>query len=178
MIASECAHLFDLLSAAYPRQELKPKSGMVYAQFFADLTLEEGTTAVSRHIATSPFFPAISEIRELVIHARVGFPSAEVAWAELIEYFGDDTKSQASMVPKPTNRLTWESARAVSLDYARFKQISQAELNRVRVGFLATYEKRLKSMLEAENAKGLNLPSGIKAVPKELASAGVERGGE
>lgn len=174
MIASECAHLFELLCAAYPRQELKPKSGMVYAQFFADLSQEEATAAVSRHIATSTFFPAIAEIRALVIRTRIGLPSAEEVWGELVEFFGDAT----GKVAKPANALTWESARAVSLDYARFKQISQAELNRVRVGFLATYEKRLASMLDVENAKGLNLPAGAKPVPKELASAGVERGGE
>ena len=83
MKASEAQKLVAVLKAAYPRQPIPPETTRLYAAQLVDLPAEAVGQAVHDLIASSPYFPAIAEIRRRVAELQLGAPSAWQAWEEV-----------------------------------------------------------------------------------------------
>lgn len=87
MTESETAQCVALLKGAYPRQDVSEETARVYEMFLSDLPFAEGRAAVVEIVATSRFFPAIAEIREVVAETVSGAPALDEAWLEVQEAF-------------------------------------------------------------------------------------------
>lgn len=65
MTRFEIVEVMQWLRDAYPRQQITEGQLAVYADMLADVPVDAARAAVRRHVQTSAFFPAVSEIRAL-----------------------------------------------------------------------------------------------------------------
>jgi hypothetical protein len=94
------AKILLMLSAAYPSARLADETPVLYERLLADISDEVLEAAVMDHIARSPFYPKVSELRqaaaEIAANTRAIPPAAE-AWGEvarLIPAYGRDRPPQ------------------------------------------------------------------------------------
>lgn len=81
MTRAETGKVLAILKAAYPRQDIPPETVAVYADMLSDLDGDAVATAARAHIATSPFFPSVSELRRRALPPAL---QPEVAWGEVM----------------------------------------------------------------------------------------------
>lgn len=85
----EVGVVMRLLAYAYPSTTLNNETPGVYAQLLADIDPDRLKAAALQHIAESPFFPKVSELRNRVwTLARRGTPDEETgveAWARVMD---------------------------------------------------------------------------------------------
>lgn len=84
MTDEQALEIMAYLKAAYPRQEVTRETIAVYADSLRTLDAKTVREAVRTHVATQPFFPAISEILKPIAEAQVGAAPAEQAWLEVM----------------------------------------------------------------------------------------------
>jgi hypothetical protein len=82
MKQSEATMLVAGLAASFPRQALGERTVEVYVEALLDLDAALATQAVRTIQQTSRFFPAISEIREMVATLQLGAPEPMFAWEQ------------------------------------------------------------------------------------------------
>lgn len=83
MNSEQATKIITMLAAAYPNQALSTPTMQVYTQFLSDLSYEQAQAAVIKHIATSKFFPRISEIRQAALEVSLDkLPAPAEAWNE------------------------------------------------------------------------------------------------
>lgn len=80
MTDEQAMKLLAYLRAAYPRQELPTATIGVYADALRDVEYEQAFIAARKHIAHSPFWPAVSELLGLLVPA---VDPAEQQWGEV-----------------------------------------------------------------------------------------------
>lgn len=82
--------IINTLVDAFPRQSVTPQTVRVYLAELGDLDPHELMAAARRHIATSKWFPHISELREAVIanrrEIRATWPAEVEAWKWALEH--------------------------------------------------------------------------------------------
>ena len=83
MTPKETVKAMAMLRAAYPARELTKDTLALYAAGLQDLAPEGVYEVLKRHIATSKWFPAISELRETYLEAASNLPTEEDAIAEV-----------------------------------------------------------------------------------------------
>lgn len=79
MTKAEALKLVAILEAAYPRQDLRPETVEVYAQFLQDLDYSVASKVVHNHIRNEKWFPSVAEIREACVELVHVIPSTEAA---------------------------------------------------------------------------------------------------
>lgn len=100
MTQQEAAALVAVLKAAYPRQPIELETVRVYGQMLADLEYEDVERAAREHMAASPYFPAISELRERATRPA-GLLDADQAWAEVRTAVGRWGRDREPQWPTP-----------------------------------------------------------------------------
>lgn len=80
MTQEEWANLMAGLLLAYPRHAVQQGQTAFYGRMLSDLGYGEVQAAVQAHIAESPYFPSVADIRGLVIERRLSLPSPAEAW--------------------------------------------------------------------------------------------------
>ena len=85
MKKSEILELMRLVVASYPRAKITPATTEAYCALLLDLDHEATERAIVAHIATSVFFPAVSEIREAVVEYSLELPTGPEAWTYVLE---------------------------------------------------------------------------------------------
>lgn len=69
-----------LLAAAYPKEPMTKAQILLYEELLRDYPAEAVRHAVLRHIADSPWFPRVSELRARLADAADGEEDGEHAW--------------------------------------------------------------------------------------------------
>lgn len=91
MTSLEAAKVIATLIAAYPRIEISEETTKLYAKFLQDLDYKQVQAAVVKHIAISPYFPTIAELRQAALDViqdnRAPLPGE--AWAEVAQQMRD-----------------------------------------------------------------------------------------
>jgi len=75
-----------ILSAAYPRFQVTPDTGRVYAELLQDIPDDLLIAATKQHATTSKWFPSVAELREIVQNITAlasGIRNAEEAWVNV-----------------------------------------------------------------------------------------------
>lgn len=80
----EAIELIEVLAAAFPKQRLEPRTVTVYARMIEDFDRTEAEAAILHLIATSTFFPAVSELRGAIAEGRTMLPLWEDAWEKVV----------------------------------------------------------------------------------------------
>ena len=87
MTKTETIRLFALIAAAYPRDkafaEASPTMIDMWAKLLADIPLQVVEQALAAHVSTSPFPPAIAEIRGWACGGGPG-DTAQEAWGKVM----------------------------------------------------------------------------------------------
>lgn len=109
MTKKETVALFGLIAALFPRDDkfAHPDAAMrdAWAEMLGDIPFDHAKAAVKAAVATSPFPPSISEIRDYA--TRLTAPkrmSADEAWgiaAEVIRKYGTNTVLKEGCVERP-----------------------------------------------------------------------------
>jgi hypothetical protein len=136
-----------ILIAAYPNFDLKVETIRVYKEMLKDLDAQMLEQAVLAHIATSKFFPTISELRDKVsslVERACQVPPAAEAWGEVMQkirtightlYGGSVPEFSHPLIGRIVFCLGWNdlclSENSIA-DRARFIQAYEVELNRER----------------------------------------------
>jgi len=84
MKRSEVSVMMALFAAAYGREPTDEQVS-VWQEFLADVDSAAAGRAARRHIATSPHYPTVSDIRRLVADEECAAPDADRAWAEVLD---------------------------------------------------------------------------------------------
>lgn len=82
MTVGECAAMLAIAGKVYGR-EIRPELVGVWHEFMLDITSEEGARSMRQHVAESPHFPTIADIRRRVAEVRVDAPALSEAWEEV-----------------------------------------------------------------------------------------------
>jgi hypothetical protein len=77
------------LIAAFPQTAMREKTEAIYTARLLDLDAQAASQAVDDLIATSTTFPTIAEIRNLVAEATLKLPTAEQAYASIMDRKGE-----------------------------------------------------------------------------------------
>lgn len=109
MTKAETVKLFVIIKALFPRDDAfrnaTPDMVSAWAEMLEDIPFEHAKAAVKATVATSPFPPSISEIRDYA--TRLTAPkrmSADEAWgiaAEVIRKYGTNTVIKEGCVERP-----------------------------------------------------------------------------
>lgn len=91
MTSIEAAKIIATLIAAYPRVDISEETTKLYAKFLQDLDYHQVQAAVVKHIATSPYFPTIAELRQAAVDVipDSNIPLPGEAWAEVTKHMRD-----------------------------------------------------------------------------------------
>lgn len=139
--------ILGILIAAYPNFDLKVETIRVYKEMLKDLDAHMLEQAALAHIATSKFFPSISELRDKVsslVERACQVPPAAEAWGEVMQkirtcghilYGGSVPEFSHPLIGRVVSYLGWNdlclSENSIA-DRARFIQAYEVELNRQR----------------------------------------------
>ena len=109
MTTNEIVKLFAIIKALFPRDDAfknaTPDMVVAWAEMLADIPFDHAKAAVKAAVSTSPFPPAISEIRDYA--TRITGPrrmTAEEAWGqacEVIRQYGTRTVLKEGAEEKP-----------------------------------------------------------------------------
>ncbi len=150
MKPSEISEILTALKDAYPRQAVSVGTARIYSEMLADLDNAKAWAAVRHHMATSPYFPSIAEIRKVATERDAGVETAEAGWLELKRAF-----SRVGYVGAPS----WSSpvmARAVEAMGGWAALCASEEPEGVlRAHFLRVFESFRGSALTAANVATL-----------------------
>lgn len=134
-------NIVQKLLAAYPRAPLHPDTLPTYSAFMSDIQDEVLLAAVTAHIATSEYFPTISQIRAAAAKIETGAgaaPDAYAAWFEVCEMMrqGHHTKPKFShpFIDEIVSKMGWYDLRTSDnqiSDRARFIEAYEALAARV-----------------------------------------------
>lgn len=132
------AETLTYLRAAFPRAQFPPETVTVYVEELKDLDDREVMEACRRIGRRALYLPTIGEIRREVAEARLGMPSAGVAWEIVLsgrplrEYEGTPL---------------WEAYRAMG---GKWELQNTANLGATRHAFERDYDQRRERALLAE----------------------------
>lgn len=157
MTRQDAAKLVAALKALYPRQELSAETVSAYARMLEDLDYQAAEAAVKEHAAKSPFFPAVAEIRLVVVERQLGLPSPVVAWEQVREVV--DKEREFSALDEVTKRAVhlvgglWEirlceTPLALRSQFLKvFKELRDGAVTRGTVDPIAPLEREERKQL-------------------------------
>jgi hypothetical protein len=67
----EVLSIFKILTAAYPRQIIKPETVEIYRVCLMDLDFDDVRKASLQHIQSNVYFPTVAELRDLAKECRL-----------------------------------------------------------------------------------------------------------
>lgn len=85
MKASEAAQILAHLKDLYPRQAITAGTLDAYTGYLADLDYQAVLLAVKKHVADSPYFPTISDLRKKATGTAHEGSYAETEWGEVMQ---------------------------------------------------------------------------------------------
>jgi hypothetical protein len=170
MNREETTKLFGLISAAYPRDTAFTKSDtaqtLMWHELLGDLPFDALKAALSRHAASSPFPPSISELRAAVTPQGI---SPDEAWGIVMKairthgYYAQ-LEARDSMPPE-----VWQT-----VDRIGWRELCDCEnLDVIRAQFMRMYDAQSKRSKERAV-----LPAGLSHRLEQigaLPSTGVKR---
>lgn len=147
MTDTEADKLIAILKAGYPRQAVTQETVLLYTEMLRDLDGRDALRAVREHIASSPYFPAISEIRSKVARARVDAQPAELAWEGVLAAVSRDGRYKQPKLPPVS---------AAAVDAVGWEAICNSELIGVeRAAFIRAYNAVMERELREANVGAL-----------------------
>lgn len=169
MNGSETRLLVGSLLAAFPRESATQETVEIYSRMLADLDFEEAQRAVRRLLATRYTFPTIADVRREVFEDRLGLPTAEEAWGQVLA----GAASERNGIRDPLVREVM-----VSTGISRF-DVRQSEKPEVLRGqFVKAYESARRRKLDDENLGNIGEVSrGKEAEAADREVDGAERAG-
>ena len=132
MTEKDAVSLVAMLMAAYPRVEVPKATIGVYQKLLSDLDLCAARCAITRHIASSQYFPSIAEIREAALaFARPRLPSPGEAWAEVMDLLSSvgsysTPKFSHAAIKKAVKAIGWRNlcfSENIAMERAHFLRI-------------------------------------------------------
>jgi hypothetical protein len=184
MTRADTARLIAVIITAYKNpdkfdnKEAVEDTVNLWADIFADDDERIVVLAVKKHIATSKWFPAISEIRELIVEIQCpDLIAPDEAWASVAQYI--DTASEFSGWEHPERLFPPQIVRAVNaigyknlrnlrkrkndlngnksgLDRVAFMQVYEPEYERERINAMTPPHLRQIIQTTQENLSGEN----------------------
>lgn len=173
MTEDQAIKIMSYLKRAYPRTEVTGETIAVYADAIRSLAFEVVMDAARRHVATSPYFPAVSELIGGVAERSVGMEPAEQAWVEVKRAISRWGRYQEWKFDNPATTLAVESIGKEALCNADETLVAE------RAHFFRVYESyRQRELTEARTAPMLGrryqpLIGAPKAEPQPEAVAAI-----
>ena len=85
---AEAAQILQLISAAWPKQQLPNETRALYGVMLADFSYQETYDAINTLICTAVFVPSIAEIRRIVVETRCNLLEPQRAWMLVCRRYG------------------------------------------------------------------------------------------
>ena len=174
MTKDEAKRMMALLKALYPRQTVEPETIRAYAGFIVDLDAREVEQAINEHVAESPYFPTVADIRQRVAKRSVHCPGADEAWGEVLRevrrvgYYGRPQFSHPAI-----------AAAVDALGWQEFCQSDVESQGTWRAHFNRYYEAGKERAVKSANVGRLEEHQAMRAitgdVTKRLQVAPVDR---
>lgn len=146
MRKSEVTKVLTMLSGAYPSANVTPETVMVYETMLSDLEAMSVVQAVIDHIATSKWFPSISELRERVFTSELRMVGADEILCRL--HSGDE-------LPDDTIGM-----RALNICGGQWSFKNSTTPDLWRKEYRATYNKLAAEAIEQRSRRALQQVSG------------------
>lgn len=123
----------------YPRADAFPKTDAIalWYEELNDLTYEQMTTALRRHVATSKWSPTIAELREQCVEIEIPVDDWGVAWEELQRAIRNWGWSREEEAYASMSDLTRQTVRRLGYQYLCESQDQMAD----RANFRNIYEQ-------------------------------------
>jgi len=149
MRASDAEKLVAVLKAAYPRQPIPPETARLYAAQLINLPADLVELAVRDLIATTPYFPAIADIRRRVAELQLGAPSAWQAWEEVEQQCRAASQHEGGVWEPYRPRWSHPLVERVVRLMGGFWQLYESErLSIERAQFLRLYEQARSEVVQ------------------------------
>jgi hypothetical protein len=173
MTKGECMAMLAVAAKAYGREVTEGTIG-VWAEFMGDITPEEGVRAVREHIADSPHFPAVADVRKRVAAYRAPQVDPGSAWAEVrraicrVGCYGNPTWS-APAVAHAVDALGWvtichtdeDDVPTLRAQFERYlKGYLDGERRAANVGALERHHEERRGALAAGQVVAALVPAG------------------
>lgn len=174
MTYRETVAVFALLATAYPKDPVTEEQMQLYHQFFAPWPADQVGAAVRAHIATSPYFPRISDIVGRIAEASA--PTADMAWHEVADqirqvgFYGRPTWSHA-LIRDTVQRLGWATlclSEQPDVVRGQFRAFYEAARTRYRDRVAAEGPTAAAGALEAVGDRTPGQPEALDAVLQRL----------
>lgn len=162
MTPDEGFAIVDFLVSAYPREDIPPKTVMIYVACLADYSFEKALKGASDCITECDYFPRVSVLRRAILAADPGcyLPDAAVAWAEVMtqlrESGFESPKFSHPAIGAAVKAIGWRNlcnSHEIGVDRAHFLKIYESYRNRCFKDLVN---------LPASTIKGLNLSAQVE----------------
>jgi len=132
MTKSEAVGVIKMLTAYWPGSKLSQENVTAYCEMVLDLPAAATEEAVKELAATSKFCPSIAEIRSLVTARKLGAPTPDEAWSEVLEIAARSKRGGAShpLIDRAAELVGWDRIATTPTDY----------LYQERAAFIRAYE--------------------------------------
>jgi hypothetical protein len=171
MTESEARKITAYLATVYDVPAWTDERLRAFREAIADLDYAATQAAARRYVCTEARRPQPSDIRTLVVAARLQLPGAQAAWGELAAAIAAHATEPAFTHPALTRALrltgrTWEHLR-----YLQFNQYAW-----LRRDFLAAYAEEAQAALTTAAVPPAALPD--RAAARQILEAVQRAGGE
>lgn len=138
MTPTQCAEMFEILDAAYPKERMTERQMAIYAAMLAPYPVDQVREAVVLHIHRSPWFPRVSDVIDKLTKREELDP--DQAWAEVLRnirsvgYYGSPTWSHKA-VAETVQAMGWQDlcvSENIEADRAHFMRFYQTAVTRQR----------------------------------------------
>lgn len=139
MTKQEFMKIVSAIQNYYPKEHLFPtkESIALWYEELNDLTYEQITTALRRHVATSKWSPTIAELREQCVEIEIPVDDWGVAWEELQRAIRNWGWSREEEAYASMSDLTRQTVRRLGYQYLCESQDQMAD----RANFRNIYEQ-------------------------------------
>lgn len=144
MTQSEIIKLFAAISAAYPRDEtfsaVSERTARIWASLLSDISSEAALSALTSHMASSPFPPTVADIRKWALPTDGDDGAA--AWGRVMEAM----RRYGSYDPQGAKALmggkAWELVRTLFPSWRHLCASENMETNRAH--FIRAWDSRME----------------------------------
>jgi len=164
MTPDELAPILALLAEACPGRPVTRATAEAYFALLRDLSAQDVHDAAVRHAATEKWLPSPSDLRTLVVRARLGIGSAEDVLAEILELIHVRGYNRP---PSPADTSTVARAVVESMGWQTICDSDNPEALRAHVLRLA--EAFTKRVIAAGSLAALGMAPAHPAGPAERA---------
>jgi hypothetical protein len=171
MTRAECMAMLAVAGQCYEKA-LTVELVDAWCSMMADITAEEGAAALRAHIATSPHWPKVSDIRNRVAEARSPAPDVAAAWGEVYRAIGSWGRDREPAWSSPAI-----AAAVQAIGWRAICDSNTDDVNTLRAQFERFLLAGVKTARQAANVGALEATRAGNALPvgelvKQLTAGG------